>query len=122
MISKTRSNETIDVLTAKQVRLAIAEADALVFVVDARDGLLPQDDAILAELRRSGKARYRGAKIGKYQVTKEGWSLVTGELTEARKGASYSEAVESLRNLQEEDPQRAAGLKILRFSEVKSIA
>jgi GTP-binding protein len=37
------------------VRLAIAEADALVFVVDARDGLLPQDDAILAELRRSGK-------------------------------------------------------------------
>ena len=75
-----------------------------------------------SELRRSGKARYRGAKIGKYQVTKEGWSLVTGELTEARKGASYSEAVESLRNLQEEDPQRAAGLKILRFSEVKSIA
>jgi len=49
------TDEAMDVLTAKQVRLAIAEADALVFVVDARDGLLPQDDAILAELRRSGK-------------------------------------------------------------------
>jgi hypothetical protein len=75
-----------------------------------------------SELRRSGKAKYRSSTIGKYQVTKEGWSIVTDELTEAREGASYSEAVESLRNLQKEDPQRAAGLKILRLSEVKSIA
>jgi GTP-binding protein len=37
------------------VRLAIAEAQVLVFVLDAREGLLPQDHAILAELRRSGK-------------------------------------------------------------------
>jgi GTP-binding protein len=47
--------EAMDVLTAKQVRLAIEEANVLVFVVDARDGLLPQDQAILNELRRSGK-------------------------------------------------------------------
>ncbi len=47
--------ETMDVLTAKQVRLAIEEANLLVFVVDARDGLLPQDHVILGELRRSGK-------------------------------------------------------------------
>jgi GTP-binding protein len=47
--------ETMDVLTARQVRLAIEEANVLVFVVDARDGLLPQDYAILNELRRSGK-------------------------------------------------------------------
>ena len=47
--------ETLDVLTAKQVRLAIEEAQVLVFVVDARDGLLAQDHAILGELRRSGK-------------------------------------------------------------------
>jgi GTPase len=47
--------ETMDTLTAHQVRLAIAEAQVLVFVLDARDGLLPQDHAILAELRRSGK-------------------------------------------------------------------
>jgi GTP-binding protein len=47
--------EAMDVLTARQVRLAIEEANVLVFVVDARDGLLPQDYVILGELRRSGK-------------------------------------------------------------------
>src|SRR5574337_16022 len=47
--------DTMDVLTARQVRLAIEEAQVLVFVVDARDGLLPQDHVILGELRRSGK-------------------------------------------------------------------
>jgi GTP-binding protein len=47
--------EGIDALTAQQVRLAIDEAHVLVFVVDARDGLLPQDQGILGELRRSGK-------------------------------------------------------------------
>ncbi|MBP1474061.1 ribosome biogenesis GTPase Der [Frateuria sp. MAH-13] len=47
--------EGLDALTAQQVRLAIDEAQVLVFVVDARDGLLPQDQGILSELRRSGK-------------------------------------------------------------------
>jgi GTP-binding protein len=47
--------EGLDALTAQQVRFAIEEASVLVFVVDARDGLLPQDRTILAELRRSGK-------------------------------------------------------------------
>src|ERR1700727_741730 len=47
--------EAMEVLPAKQVRLAIEEANVLVFVVDARDGLLPQDYVILNELRRSGK-------------------------------------------------------------------
>ncbi|MEO6799368.1 MAG: ribosome biogenesis GTPase Der [Rhodanobacter sp.] len=47
--------QAMDILTAKQVRLAIDEANILVFVVDARDGLLPQDYVILGELRRSGK-------------------------------------------------------------------
>jgi GTP-binding protein len=48
-------DEGIEGLTAQQVRLAIEEASVLVFVVDARDGLLPQDRTILDELRRSGK-------------------------------------------------------------------
>lgn len=47
--------EGLDALTAQQVRLAIDEAQVLVFVVDARDGLMPQDRHILDELRRSGK-------------------------------------------------------------------
>ena len=45
----------IDELTEKQVQLAIDEACACVLLVDARDGLLPQDRAILGRLRRAGK-------------------------------------------------------------------
>jgi GTP-binding protein len=48
-------DDGLDGLTARQVRLAVEEAQVLVFVVDARDGLLPQDRTILDELRRSGK-------------------------------------------------------------------
>ena len=40
---------------AKQARTAIAEADAVVLVTDAREGLTPQDRAIAEELRRSGR-------------------------------------------------------------------
>ncbi|MDW8259226.1 MAG: ribosome biogenesis GTPase Der, partial [Gammaproteobacteria bacterium] len=38
-----------------QTERAIAESDALIFVVDARDGLTPQDELIARELRRAGK-------------------------------------------------------------------
>src|SRR6185437_12525749 len=51
------SGERIDIdeLTEKQVQLAIDEASACVLLVDAREGLLPQDRAILDRLRRAGK-------------------------------------------------------------------
>src|ERR1700753_4519994 len=39
----TGDKEGIGVLTARQAELAIEEADRVVFVVDARDGLLPPD-------------------------------------------------------------------------------
>lgn len=42
-------------LTAQQSQAAIAEANLVLFVVDAKDGALPQDENILAGLRRSGK-------------------------------------------------------------------
>lgn len=42
-------------LTALQVQAAIDEADIVVFVVDARDGMLPGDPAILERLRRVAK-------------------------------------------------------------------
>ncbi len=41
--------------TARQAEFAIAEADLVLLVVDARDGLLPTDRAILDRLRRAGK-------------------------------------------------------------------
>lgn len=40
---------------AKQTRQAVAEADVVVFVVDAREGLSAQDHDIANELRRLGK-------------------------------------------------------------------
>ena len=49
------SEEGLAGLTARQVELAIAEADVVIFVVDARDGLLPTDQAILGRLRRTAK-------------------------------------------------------------------
>jgi GTPase len=40
---------------AKQTETAIAEADAIVFMVDARDGLTPHDRRIAEQLRRGGR-------------------------------------------------------------------
>jgi len=40
---------------AKQTRTAIAEADVVVFLVDGREGLAPQDKVIADLLRRSGR-------------------------------------------------------------------
>lgn len=51
----TDREDGIDALTAQQVRVAIDEASVVALMVDARDGLLPQDRSILDELRRSGK-------------------------------------------------------------------
>ncbi|HJT99004.1 MAG TPA: ribosome biogenesis GTPase Der [Rhodanobacteraceae bacterium] len=41
--------------TAGQVDIAVAEADVVLLVVDAREGLLPSDRTILDRLRRAGK-------------------------------------------------------------------
>src|SRR5690242_1102354 len=40
---------------AKQARIAIAESDVVIFIVDARDGVTPQDHAIAALLRKQGR-------------------------------------------------------------------
>ncbi|TXF11070.1 ribosome biogenesis GTPase Der [Pelomicrobium methylotrophicum] len=40
---------------ARQTRLAVDEADVVVFLVDARQGVTPQDHAIAEELRRRGR-------------------------------------------------------------------
>lgn len=48
-------DEGIDALTAKQVQLAVDEAAVVVFITDARAGLMALDRDILAELRKRGK-------------------------------------------------------------------
>jgi hypothetical protein len=80
-----------------------------------------------SDLRRTGRAKYR-TTMGKHRIDKEGWSIVaTDDLTvqpvpgiEAHKPTSYSEAAQALRKLKQQNPAKAAGLKILRLvSEVR---
>jgi GTP-binding protein len=51
----TGDKEGIGALTARQAQLAIEEADRVVFVVDARDGLLAHDRIVMDALRRQDK-------------------------------------------------------------------
>jgi GTP-binding protein len=45
----------VEALTERRVRHAIAEADAILFIVDAKDGRTAADESIAAELRRTGR-------------------------------------------------------------------
>ncbi len=45
----------VEALMDRQVRLAIEEADHILYLVDAREGLTGGDEQIAAELRRTGK-------------------------------------------------------------------
>ena len=47
--------EGIDYLTARQVQAAIDEAEVVVFVVSARDGLTAEDEQVAAQLRKSAR-------------------------------------------------------------------
>jgi len=53
--------EGVFVEMAKQTRTAIAEADAVVFLTDARQGLTSRDRLIAEELRRTGRPVYLAA-------------------------------------------------------------
>jgi len=77
-----------------------------------------------SDLRRVGDERYRTV-ISKYKVAKEGWTVVNEDLAAqavgvaADKPLSYSEAEQALDKLKQQSPARAAGLKILRPSDLK---
>ncbi len=47
--------EALDAQMQKQTRLAVDEADCILFMVDAREGLTPADEIIAGSLRRTGK-------------------------------------------------------------------
>ena len=47
--------EGVDVMMAQQVRAAIAESDAVLFLVDAREGMNAADENIASYLRQCGK-------------------------------------------------------------------
>lgn len=72
-----------------------------------------------SELRRAGSARYRTTTIGKYQVEKEGWTIITDDLQPTAAPATYSQAEQSLDKIRQENPAKAAALTIVRLSEVQ---
>lgn len=47
--------EVLDAKMEKQTRLAVQESNAVLFMVDAREGLIPADEVIADSLRRTGK-------------------------------------------------------------------
>jgi hypothetical protein len=73
-----------------------------------------------SDIRRSGKAKYRVTTVDKYQVTKEGWSIVaTDDLSTVRQPSTYSEAEQALSEIKQATPEKAARLQILRLSELR---
>jgi hypothetical protein len=115
--------ETIIVDTEKNASRPVATPYRLPPELLAKQALFGA--AANCDLRRTGQAKYR-TTIDKYRIAKEGWSIVaTNDLSLARmpgilanKPASYSEAMQALHKLKQEDPAKAAGLKILRLSEL----
>ena len=51
----SHGSDGVDLLMQQQVQQAIGEADQVLFIVDARDGLTAADETIAAGLRRTGK-------------------------------------------------------------------
>jgi hypothetical protein len=82
----------------------------------------------VSELRRTGTAKYQTG-ISKHHFQKEGWSIVATENLKIQtvdtgevKSVSYSQAVQVLNQLKRENPEKASGLKILRFqSEIQAV-
>jgi hypothetical protein len=82
-----------------------------------------------SELRRTGTAKFR-TTVGKHRVAKEGWSIIaTDDLipqpipgADGHTEVSYSVAKQGLRQLQQENPAKAARFKILRLrSEIEAV-
>ncbi len=75
----------MDRAMAEQTRRAVAEADHVLFLVDARDGLTPQDQAIADQLREAGaKARVVVNKtdgLDADSVSAEFYALGLGSIT-----------------------------------------
>jgi GTP-binding protein len=77
---------------AEQARRAIDEADLVLFLVDGRAGLLPDDAAIARQLRRAGKRvvvavnKIEGASDGTVEFTRLGFPTVVALSAEHGQG------------------------------------
>ncbi len=76
-------NDTLQEQTAKQAQVAIAEADAIIFIVDVVTGPTPLDMDVAALLRRTGKpiilAANKADSVGRSEGASEFYILGMGE-------------------------------------------
>ncbi|WP_019570772.1 ribosome biogenesis GTPase Der [Thioalkalivibrio sp. ALE11] len=100
--------EGVDRAMAEQTRRAVAEADHVLFLVDARDGLTPQDEAIAEQLRASGvRARVIVNKTDGLDadvVSAEFHALALGDVTPI--AATHGRGVRGLMQAVREDVAR----------------
>ncbi|MCK0506817.1 ribosome biogenesis GTPase Der [Aromatoleum anaerobium] len=86
---------------ARQAEQAIAEADALLFMVDGRSGLTPHDEQIAARLRRAGRPVYlvvnKSEGMERTMVAAEFHALGLGDPLPV--SASHGEGVKQLLDL-----------------------
>ena len=99
--------EGVFVEMAKQARTAIAEADAVVLVTDAREGLTARDRDIAEELRRAGRRVFLAVN------KTEGMNpdLATAEFHELGLGAPHAISAEHGTGVREMLDEILAGLK-----------
>jgi GTP-binding protein len=117
-----RAKEGILQEMARQAEQAIAEADVLLFLVDGRAGLTPQDKDIAARLRRSGRRVLlvvnKGEGMNRAVVAAEFHELALGEplIVSASHGdgvkALMDEALAPFSVPEEADEAPAAGPRI----------
>ncbi|MGV3345566.1 ribosome biogenesis GTPase Der [Enterobacteriaceae bacterium LUAb1] len=92
------NEEGVEVHMAEQALLAIEEADVVLFMVDARAGLMPADEAIAKHLRSREKATFLVANkvdgINADTAVLDFWALGLGEIHPV--AASHGRGVVSL--------------------------
>jgi len=82
--------DPMSVLMARQVELAVDEADVVIFLVEATSGLTPGDTAIAESLRKTGKpivlAVNKAEGLPAEETAAEFWALGVGEPQVPREG------------------------------------
>ncbi len=81
---------TIEDQVLLQGDVALAEADAVIFIADGRHGLAPQDEQVIQKLRRSGKPIFLG--VNKMDSPKQ--EVLVGEFFKTGLDSVYSISAE----------------------------
>ena len=116
--------ETTDPLlgpAAEQAKRAIAEADRVVLVVDGRAGLMPDDAAIAAQLRRQGKSvlvavnKIEGSDEGAGEFSRLGFAALVSISAEHGLGVGdlLDAALDGLPRVEAPEGERPLGIAIV---------